>query len=47
MTKQAQPTGSAPKRPYEQPRLVEHGSVRNLTGGSRGTKGDLGAHNRL
>lgn len=46
MKKQAPSTSSAPKRFYEQPRLVEHGSVRNITGGSGGTKGDLGAHNR-
>lgn len=28
------------KTAYETPRLVEYGSVRNLTGGSMGTKGD-------
>ena len=28
------------KNAYEAPRLVEYGSVRNLTGGSGGTNGD-------
>ncbi len=28
------------KATYEAPRLVEYGSVRNLTGGSMGAKGD-------
>ena len=28
------------KTAYDTPRLVEYGSVRNLTGGSMGTNGD-------
>lgn len=36
------------KTAYETPRLVEYGSVRNLTGGSMGAQGDGGVNmNRL
>ena len=31
------------KAAYETPRLVEYGSVRNLTGGSTGARSDGGA----
>lgn len=47
MSKEAAQSDQSAKRAYVAPVLVEHGSVRNLTGGSGGRKGDLGVQTRL
>lgn len=46
MSEQTSASERSAKRLYVRPVLIEHGSVRNLTGGSGGRKGDLGVQTR-